>query len=65
MNDSFVFSKNLPIRCHEISLTNRSICVFFNKRCIVSIRNKTDILTIRFICHLQSDFFCHLTDLIF
>lgn len=57
VDDSFMPSQDLSIRCYKITFRDFLVTFFFNKRCIIVIGYKTDILTVRFVRNLQSDLF--------
>ena len=65
MDDSFMSAYNSSITCHEIARLHLLSGILFYIRSIISIRNKTDILTVWFVRHLKCDFRCKLTDLVF
>jgi len=64
-NNSFMFSNNFSIHCHNISRYCPFSCFFVYKICIFSIGNKAHILTVFFMCNRNSYSFSNLSHFIF
>mgnify|MGYP000812916848 CR=1 FL=1 len=62
MDDPFVSSEDFPVRCHKIAFRNGLSGIFFDKGSVIAVRDKTDILTVRFVCIDEALFLSYLTN---
>ena len=59
-----MFSDNRSVGKYKITGSDLCIRIFFYIRSIISVRYKTDILTVRFMSDQKTDLICHRTDLV-
>ena len=60
-----MLSKNLSLRGNKITGRQYLICCVFNKRSVITIRYKADILAVRLMCNQKSDLIRHFPDPVF